>query len=337
MVFITKKQVQPLERTRTGAGYQVRLATCLSFLLSWSQPIYFGIPWYNNLENANQVLSEFIQHCYDTRVKLYIARDAMVAAQTHWPHLQGNLHRAWNVLKSWRMERKVSSRTPIPYVLLQGLVLKCLDMGLSRGRWSGHYIIMSVLLRVGFYGLLRAGEIYALRKRHIMVVTTTNGSKVVILAVEDPKTKHVFGRSQFVLIRDEATIKWVEWLISGLHLNTKLWPGDGNSFRRLLKSVLCAWELPESLVGPGGLRAGGASYMLLEGIDVLAIQHQGRWANTRSLSVYLQESMSFMVMSQLGSTMQARIVKLVSTYEYLWLEPFPFACKKVVKRRKRCQ
>jgi len=329
-------KLQPLERTRVSKVYQDRLATGLSLFLQWVGVVYFGIDWSTDLVFANQVISEYVQYCYDQRQRLYIVRHSLVAIQNRWPHLKGNIHRSWNTLKSWRLEQRVTSRTPIPLLLLQGICLKCLDIGAAGNRWAGHYFIMSVLLRIGFFGLLRAGELFALRRRHLMFSRTSSNAWVLVVSVVDPKTRAVFGRSQYVLIRDAPTVAWAFWLTRGLGENVKLWQGSGANFRKLLRALLIGWNLASDLIGPGGLRPGGASHMLLEGADVGSIQHQGRWSNSRSLSIYLQESMSCLVLTQLGDHMQNMLHSLVKQHLDLWSHPLPLPWGSYFARRKPC-
>ena len=135
------------------------------------------------------------------------------------------------------MQVTVHSRVPIPFTLLQSLVLIALDLGLQKGKRCHLFIIMSVLLRVGFYALLRPGEIFGLRRAHVQIVMADN-KKVAIISIISPKTRRVFGRSQYVLVSDVTAVLWLEWLIEGLSPSIKLWPGDGVSFRRILSSKM---------------------------------------------------------------------------------------------------
>lgn len=324
-----------LERTRTSSTYQKRLQAGLTLFQSWLCLVALSETWCTTVELANQSLVEFIQHLYNTSQAHYLARHAILAVEINWPFLRGKLIRAWQSLKSWKLQMKSKSRVPIPFLLLQSLVIKALDLGLNGGRFAHYYFCISVLLRVGFYGLLRPGELFALRCGHVQLINT-KGELVVVLSIIKPKTRASFGRSQYVLIRDPPTVAWVRWLIRDLHSNTKLWPSDGPCFRKVLKAVLSGLNLGENTITPAGMRSGGASNLLLLGTDTGTIKHQGRWASQRSLEVYLQESMALMVLAQLGNKSERKLSQLVTVCQDIWQSPFTDPWIKFFKRRQSC-
>ena len=215
-----------LEVERTTPAYRQRLRAGLREFVWWIALAHFGLIWDLEPIICDQVLAEFVQYMFDAHQPVYLARHAVVAIQTLLPVMHGRLHRSWHTVKSWSLQVTTKSRVPIPILILKAMVLKCLDVGLEGGRRAHSFFIMSVLLRIAFYGLLRPGELFHLLRSHIQIVTT-DLQKVAIISIIAPKTRRVFGRSQYVLIKDSATVGWIEWLIEGLPLGTRIWPGDG--------------------------------------------------------------------------------------------------------------
>ena len=76
----------------------------------------------------------------------------------------------------------------------------CLDVGLATPGRALHYVTASVLLRLGFFGLLRPGELLKLRFGDIRLFSHGNRTMAVI-AIPNPKNWRAFGMSQFSVVR----------------------------------------------------------------------------------------------------------------------------------------
>ena len=292
----------PLEDSRTSLIYRTRLTRCIGLFCSWILSSFddYSPTWLQDVSRVNQLLCSFIQHLYDSNQPLYVARHTVAGVQDRLPQLRGKLHRAWNAVKAWHMSLTVQSRVPFTSQILDTLFLKAVDLGLGKTGGAAHWFSLAVLIKVGFFGVLRAGEVFQLRVGHVHFIKHVSLSPVAILAIVSPKTKAVFGRSQFVIVKDEATVCWLEWLCAGLPKQTKLWPSDGPKFRKMLKTLTRSLGLDHLHFSPGSLRASGATHYLVSGLSVAHIQHMGRWASERSLHVYLQEATASLVLNQVS-------------------------------------
>ena len=98
--------------------------------------------------------------------RLSLTKRALLCAQHVYPILRGKLQTAWGNMKVWEEERTSALRPPIPVPIFVCAV------GLARARGkvektshSRHdWIVLSVLLELGFFCLLRPVEL--LRMRH---------------------------------------------------------------------------------------------------------------------------------------------------------------------------
>ena len=129
------------------------------------------------------------------------------------------------------------------------------------------------------------------------------------------------GRLQYSVIGDSETIAWMQWSMHDLHPNTKWWPGTPHSFRKWMKMVLTRLALDLPKLGPGGFRAGGATYYMLLGWSQTRLQELGRWASQRSMSCYLQEAMAALVMSQLDDKQAKELKSIHALGLHAWREP----------------
>ena len=185
---------------------------------------------------------------------------------------------------------------------------------------------------MGFFCLLRPGELCALTVGDIKFDSSAVGSQAVV-AIRDPKTSRWMGRSQFTRLLDQDTIKWLFWLCSSLPDNMKIWPSNTSRFRLLFSSLLKRCQINAAYT-PASLRAGGATYFVLQGWELSRLMFHGRWRSPTTLSSYIQEAMSHYVWIGLGSETQARVLRIVEESASYWSTP-PLAAWTSLFRRHR--
>ena len=171
---------------------------------------------------------------------------------------------------------------------LEGLHLGALESRRTRKQ----LVIVAVLWRVSFYGLLRPIESLILRKRDVTFVDMPSEGRIALLALRAPKTRHVpgAGRAQFVTIRGTATTAWLEYVSLDLSSEELLWPWTRAKHYELFKRLLKASKLDKTGITPASGRAGGATHYYLSGMSLETLSFSGRWAVLSSLRSYIQES-----------------------------------------------
>ena len=132
-----------------------------------------------------------------------------------------------------------------------------------------------VLIRVGFFGILRPGEFLGLSVCDLEFGEDEQGCPSVTLAIAAPKTRRFGGRSQFSLITDLQTIKWLRWLCEGLPTAVRLWPSSSHVFSSTLRTVLHRGRLNDSRFSPASLCAGGAAEPISSGMEVGRLRFLG--------------------------------------------------------------
>eukprot|EP00973_Karenia_brevis_P006019 818979-Karenia_brevis.AAC.1 len=70
-----------------------------------------------------------------------------------------------------------SHRTPITEELLRAMFIFSLEKGFESKRYSSWWFCFAVLIRIGFFALLRPGEIAQLRKEDVGICEDPTGSK----------------------------------------------------------------------------------------------------------------------------------------------------------------
>jgi hypothetical protein len=253
---------------------------------------------------ANEWLIRYVQAVHDSPLgTLKDARYGILGVQHVHRGMRGKLRAAWDSISSWQLGTSGKHRVPIPEDVLEALSNLAFLMGLIYDVAQAQYWLpLGILLRAGFYGMMRPGELYALTSDGVAhasgrVRKTRHGA---ILTIRDPKNRRAMGRQQFCLIDDELTCRWLAWVTEDLPSGVKIFPGTGQKARSLLAHLLDLLQLGRVGFSLGSLRAGGATARYVADRNIPALRFQGRWRGDRSLEPYLQEAMCEMVAAELG-------------------------------------
>eukprot|EP00973_Karenia_brevis_P073270 10178513-Karenia_brevis.AAC.1 len=121
------------------------------------------------LDVINQRVVMFIQCAYETELPFWQAKHVVLALQHFHPALRKKLSRPWDALKAWGASIPSTHRVPVTSELVKVLFGFSLDAAFGDRRKCGMWLCFAVLIRVGFYALLRPGEITQLRRRDVCV------------------------------------------------------------------------------------------------------------------------------------------------------------------------
>ena len=325
-------QTTRLEKERTSKVHRQRGDQGLDVLRYWVQHI-LGIAlfdWEADLVRTNQVLAEFVQYCKDYQVPFWKTKHALLGAQTEYRGLRGKIPRPWDALKSWGAQRDLVHRAPLPFQYMLFMSLQALDWALSlKASWRVLMASFSILIRLGFRGLLRPSELCGIRKADIIFRYENGKVLSCIVALIDTKTRTSLGRIQHVLISDVEVVRWVEWWVGSLPANGKLWPSSVDMFRRVFKAVLARCELGHLPLSPASLRGGGATELYQCGIEIARIQFLGRWLSGRSLVSYIQEAMGQLVQTAVRTNISQHIEDFVSSSLWVLAGPPAVSWKRI--------
>ena len=169
----------------------------------------------------NGRLAHFIQHLRESG-QAWRARYAVVGIQTWRRTFRGHLKRSWDSVAAWQSQMPLHTRVPLPKLLMEAMAMTLVRLGCRRERRSELAWTAAVLVRVGFWGLMRPSECLNLLAGDFCFPAPGAGDPLVV-AIVNPKNRAHMGRAQFGLISDKGTVTWARWLVSGLPPNVKLW------------------------------------------------------------------------------------------------------------------
>jgi hypothetical protein len=150
--------------------------------------------------------------------------------------------------------------------------------------------MLSVFLDVGFFGLLRPGELQPLCRMLISLPGDVAGwdQEFAVVAICESENYRPLGRFQFATIRNARASRWSAWLCRDPPEHIRLWPASPALLREMLEQLCQALEIDIWEIMWVSLRAGVATYWFTQGAEVARLGFWGRWASPRSLSHYIQ-------------------------------------------------
>eukprot|EP00438_Fugacium_kawagutii_P016151 Skav228276 [mRNA] locus=scaffold6733:108207:110481:- [translate_table: standard] len=240
-----------------------------------------GIVLPTQKSKLDPLVCDFIEHLWSSGAGRAQACDTLAGLQDSQPSLRNNLPGAWRLLKTWSINEVPNRAPPLPEHVVQSMV----GWALLKG-----HVSFGVSLMVGFYGMLRTGELCNLRSSH-MVGTTRDWQVLISLGFTKGGKRQ--GAAESVILGFESAVSLVKaWKlvanpVTPLVQSTPAW-------RARFSECLKCLDLEEYGFRPYSLRRGGATFWFSkhQSLDRLCVQ--GRWASQKTARIYINEGLSLL-------------------------------------------
>ena len=225
------------------------------------------------------LLCDYLEHLWATGAGRALASDTLAGVQDMQPNLKNHLPGAWRLLKAWHNNEIPNRAPPLPEHILQ-----------SMAGWAffhGH-ISFGVSLVIGFYTMLRTGELLGLRASHM---SSSPGHRQVLISLGLTKGGKRHGAAESVILGLESAVTLVkQWkakasLATPLAVTPKQW-------RSLFSKCLEELKLTKFEFRPYSLRRGGATFWFGKHQSLDQILVQGRWHTQKSARIYINEGLA---------------------------------------------
>ena len=239
----------------------------------------------NHLEVPRQktamdgILCEYLEYLWSTGEGRGLASDTLASLQDTMPSLRGNIPGAWRLLKTWHVHEIPNRAPPFPEKILQTL--------------AGYFIFhkdpsMALSLLLGFYGMLRTGEVLGIRAKD---VTIDDSQHTAVVALGYTKGGKRTGAAESITIQvTEVVRRLAQW--KGANKPGTLLTPPAHIWRKQFSSALEHLQLLEWEFRPYSLRRGGATFWFSRHGSLDKILIQGRWMAARTARTYLNEGLA---------------------------------------------
>ena len=254
-----------------------------------------------------ELVEEFGRTLYEQGASWRTFAETVNALQQKFAFLKTWLHGSWALLTTWESLWPGQAHPPMPLMLLKAMVSTALAWGWKR---------VSLLLLVGFYGLLRPVEACLMKVTDFMTPADTGVPDILILQLHHVKSRTRGAKFQSVRLEEPHVITFIKKCFVSMSQDERLWPFSVNLFRTRFQQVLQATCHTPKLVFPSSLRPGGATYLFqVWGENLPKLQWRGRWIHVKTLTHYIQELGTINVLSQLTPPQKAKVRQLAELCE----------------------
>ena len=246
------------------------------------------------------LVCDYIEHMWSTGVGPGQANDTVAALQDQQPNLKGQLHGAWRLLKTWSINEVPNRAPPLP----EQVVLAMAGWAFFKGHYS-----FGVSLLIGFYTMLRSGELLGLSSGHIMC---SRGDQQALISLGLTKGGKRQGAAESVILGVENAVKLVQCWKRLASASTPL-ARSPITWRALFSESLDALGLQAFGFRPYSLRRGGATWWFSKHHNLDRILVQGRWAALKTARIYLNEGLAMLAQTRINFK-QPRIASYLNIY-----------------------
>ena len=225
------------------------------------------------------ILCEYLEHLWSTGEGRGLASDTLASLQDASPGLRGSIPGAWRLLKTWHVHEIPNRAPPFPERIVQSLA----GYFLFHGEPS-----MALSILVGFYGMLRTGEVLGIRCKD---VTVDDKGSTAIIALGFTKGGKRTGAAESITIHVTDVVHRLKYWKAARKPGTMLTP-PAHTWRKQFSSALESLGLDRWEFRPYSLRRGGATFWFSRHGSLDRILIQGRWMAAKTARTYLNEGLA---------------------------------------------
>ena len=235
------------------------------------------------------MLCEYLEHLWASGCGRALASDTVAGLQDADVKLRGHLQGAWRLLKTWSVNEIPCRAPPLPEHVLHAMI--------GWAWFHGHYTF-GVSLLLGYYAMLRTGELIGLRASRLFC--QPNATKVIV-SLGFTKGGKRQGAAESVVVGFD----WVVRVLKHWHsraTSTTPFATTPARWRKLFNESLEALKLTKFGFRPYSLRRGGATWWFSKHHSLDQILIQGRWQAAKTARFYLNDGLAVLAELQLPAT-----------------------------------
>ena len=258
-------------------------------------------------DRLDPMVCDFLEHLWATGQGRALASDCVAGLQNQDAKIRGHLPGAWRLLKAWATNEIPNRAPPLPEHVVHAMC--------GWAIFHQHYAF-AVSLLVGFYGMLRTGELLGLNRSDFM---GSQGGRKVLLSLGLTKSGKRAGASESVVLGHDRVVKpLLRWM--SLSPASKSLTCSPSQWRSLFNAALAGLSIESFGFRPYSLRRGGATWWFSRHHSLDQILLQGRWQAAKTARIYINEGLAILAEIRLPPN-DARISSYLKVYASKFTQP----------------
>ena len=265
-----------------------------------------------DIDLANRLLEEYGRQLFAAGRPYNHFSETLNAISSRRPRLRRSMQQAWNLAMAWLREEPGSHHLALPWQCLLALLTTAYVWG---------WIQEAGILALSWGGVTRIGEaIGAFRGDLLLPSDFGHTIKGAFLQIREPKTRFKSARHQLAKVDQPQLVAVLECAFRHFNKLDRLCPYSGQTLRSRFGKLLAALKISGSFGTPpkgldlGSLRAGGATWLLQVSEDAEMVRRRGRWLNSRTMEIYIQECSALQFLPSLDSSTRELLLQAVRLF-----------------------
>ena len=248
--------------------------------LSRLLPLLQGV---NSALDMDEIVSDWVQQCWQEGESLHIVNDGLCGLHHYQPWTKAMVPTAWKLFKVWRRVEAPNRAPPLTAEIVHSMSMYAL---------AHNNLTFAGLLLLGFFALLRTGEILQIRPVDLLLSDASG-----IVSLKDTKTGLRNAAHETVQFDDSLTLEILRALkerkTAEGNAKVPMWLRSAQSFRNEFYHHCKRFDLQGFEFRPYSLRRGGATHLFQQSGSMEMALLKGRWNSTKVAKIYLSDGLSY--------------------------------------------
>ena len=274
------------ERKSSREGISLRdAAVTVKTRLAYFIALKLLMPYIEEVKNESELdaaCAHWVETAWEDGESLYTVGNALSGLHFFEPYTERKIPSAWKLFATWRKLEWPARAPPITREII---------LSLAHYAISHDDLFFGCLLCLGFFALLRTGELLGLKGSDLLV-----NKKQVVVSLKSTKTGKRNAADEMVTTSDPFTILLCETVRDVLAargaLSQPLWSFSGQAFRSHFDAYLRRFKIQELGFRPYSMRRGGATWILQSTGSMELALLKGRWGSHRVARIYIADGLS---------------------------------------------
>ena len=250
-------------------------------------------------EKLDGLVAEYVEFLWESGEGRGLASDTVASLQDFDPRLKGSLLLTWRLLKTWHVNEVPNRAAPLPERAIHAMI-----------GWAlfHEHFKFALSLQLGFYALLRTGEIHALTSSCIAM---SSPNKPAVISLGLTKSGKRVGASESVTLTAQDVLKPL-WRWKRQASPHEPLVSSPSQWRTMFSNCLKALGLEDFQFRPYSLRRGGSTFWFHKHGNFDRLLMLGRWQAVKTARIYLNDGLAMLAEMKLP---QAKLTPFVQVYD----------------------
>ena len=260
---------------KTRSRYKSELNNFFKFLN------HEGLSLPTRREAMDDLVADYLEHLWSQGEGRATASTFMAALQDHQPKLKHQLPGSWRLMRTWTTHELPSRAPPMTEQVLRAMV-----------GWAvtHEHETFALSLLIGFYGLLRTGELLSLQAWQIHMTSQFHPAVINLGLTKAGKRQ---GAAESVTLTEKHVLaKLWSWKCRvPTHTFLTLKP---HAWRSLFGECITQLKLDPWEFRPYSLRRGGATNLFVKTGSLDRVLMTGRWTALKTAKIYINSGLAML-------------------------------------------